>query len=620
MKVFISWSGDQSHKLATCLIEWLPNVIQRAHPFISSEIDKGARWSSIIAKELNDTDFGILCVTGENIKAPWLLFEAGAISKSLDHARVAPILVGITKDALSGNPLSQFQLSELTRNDILSVVKSLNKADTADPLSERRLNEAFDAFWPKLEAAIEAGGLATAAPATATAETASAPRAETTNEDEADTPEARIRAATAATFGQIAEDIAKGEDFRSDRDFWTALFASRRHELAITSDDESVDAMRQKAPNAFWPAYFATSAALAAGDLKAARQQAEALPTPPSPRAKTHLERLQVDLAAQLPNLDDGLSVIRTVLSGPASDPLKADAVERFAAKHESNGSDLAACMLREYAIRLKPADQHIQFNLARKLAASRQSATVAFDYYERIRVNAGPLGPNSTHNMAVIASGRGLPALMYRLYEESEKQGVLLSTINLATSIANSGDLSRARERLNGVENPAPYKQNYDSALQSLGNAEVWLSEQEKTLRAAAKSAHAEFARFSDIGVRAWLDERTLRPGDYRAETKGLRVDVSDQGDVSATLVRGDKTESGTLKSNGLSYEGMLTPDGAAAGAFSRGLQITPLHADEGDLQALLWGGPLPNAPVELVTLERMKKVEPAQAHQTDT
>ena len=94
MKVFISWSGDLSHKVAIVIRDWLPAILQYVEPYVSSEdIDKGVRWSSDISKELDNSKFGILCVTKENFEAPWLNFEAGALGKSFETGRVSPFLL-----------------------------------------------------------------------------------------------------------------------------------------------------------------------------------------------------------------------------------------------------------------------------------------------------------------------------------------------------------------------------------------------------------------------------------------------------------------------------------------------------------------------------------------------
>ena len=93
MKVFISWSGSQSKELAEAIREWIPNVIQAVSPYFTpSDIEKGTRWSNDIAKELESSSIGILCITRENIRAPWIMFEAGALSKSLEKTHVCPIL------------------------------------------------------------------------------------------------------------------------------------------------------------------------------------------------------------------------------------------------------------------------------------------------------------------------------------------------------------------------------------------------------------------------------------------------------------------------------------------------------------------------------------------------
>jgi hypothetical protein len=155
MKVFISWSGPTSHKVAVALREWLPSVLQAINPYVSSEdIDKGSRWNTDISKELEDSSFGILCITPENIEAPWLNFEAGALSKSLDRARVAPFLFRVERAAITG-PLLQFQSTLLETDDVRKLVKSLNAALDETAIDESRLDEIFDVWWPRLEADLE---------------------------------------------------------------------------------------------------------------------------------------------------------------------------------------------------------------------------------------------------------------------------------------------------------------------------------------------------------------------------------------------------------------------------------------------------------------------------------
>ena len=151
MKVFLSWSGNKSHKVAIELRNWLPSVIQAVEPYVSSEdIDKGARWSSDIAKELEDSAFGIICVTKDNIHAPWLTFEAGALSKKLDKAYVSPFLFDIKRSDING-PILQFQSTVFEKDDIKKLVKTINKACGDDHLTEERLEKAFDVWYPSLQ-------------------------------------------------------------------------------------------------------------------------------------------------------------------------------------------------------------------------------------------------------------------------------------------------------------------------------------------------------------------------------------------------------------------------------------------------------------------------------------
>jgi hypothetical protein len=150
LEVFISWSGHASKAVAEALRDWLRNVIQAVRPWMStSDIDKGARWSSEIAHHLETSRVGIICVTPDNLTAPWLLFEAGALSKTLEHTYVCPYLFGFESRDLTG-PLAQFQATRAAKADTKRLVQTINRALGNNALPEENLNSAFEMWWPKL--------------------------------------------------------------------------------------------------------------------------------------------------------------------------------------------------------------------------------------------------------------------------------------------------------------------------------------------------------------------------------------------------------------------------------------------------------------------------------------
>jgi hypothetical protein len=155
MKVFISWSGETSNKVAEAIREWLPTVLQTVKPYFTpSDIEKGTRWSSDIAQELDDSMAGIFCVTSQNLNSQWLMFEAGAISKRVEQSLVCPILIGLENSDISG-PLTQFQTTLFKKSDFRRLVSDLNKANTSNVLEESVLNKVFENFWPELESKVE---------------------------------------------------------------------------------------------------------------------------------------------------------------------------------------------------------------------------------------------------------------------------------------------------------------------------------------------------------------------------------------------------------------------------------------------------------------------------------
>jgi TIR domain len=149
MKVFISWSGPRSHQIALAFREWLPKVLPQVRPWVSSEdIDKGARWNPALTSELDSTWFGILCLVPENARSDWVIFEAGAIARSMERSRVAPFLMGVEVRDIP-EPLAQFQCTRFEKEDVRKLVHSINRA-SSEPIEPRTLDETFDRSWPAL--------------------------------------------------------------------------------------------------------------------------------------------------------------------------------------------------------------------------------------------------------------------------------------------------------------------------------------------------------------------------------------------------------------------------------------------------------------------------------------
>lgn len=150
MKVFISWSGDRSKAVAEALCDWIPRVIQSAEPWMSSDVEKGVRWAEDIGKRLDEMDFGIICLTPENLEEPWILFEAGALSKKFDKARVCTYLYQLKSSEVKG-PLVMFQDTKAAdKEDTKKLLESINAA-SEQSLKDAMLNAAFDKWWPDLE-------------------------------------------------------------------------------------------------------------------------------------------------------------------------------------------------------------------------------------------------------------------------------------------------------------------------------------------------------------------------------------------------------------------------------------------------------------------------------------
>lgn len=152
MKVFISWSGESSRRVAKLLEKRLPKFIPGIELWVSYNIEIGSLWIPELMKGLEQTYFGVLCMTVDNLDSDWILFEAGAISMAKtvnSKTNVCSYLVGVKADKLP-RPLTVFQAATNNREDTRRLVSAINNAQE-HPISAAKISAAFNKQWTALE-------------------------------------------------------------------------------------------------------------------------------------------------------------------------------------------------------------------------------------------------------------------------------------------------------------------------------------------------------------------------------------------------------------------------------------------------------------------------------------
>ena len=170
MKIFIAWSKGLSRKIGLSLKNWLLEVHRGGFtPFISDEdIGVGARWHDALDSALKSADFGVLCVTEENLSSPWLLYESGvlgvstAINDKINAAsHVAPILFGNVKASQLASPLGHFQSIPFEKGKMLDFALQLNaysrfvNPNARNPLDAKDIEANFERAYPVLEQKVQ---------------------------------------------------------------------------------------------------------------------------------------------------------------------------------------------------------------------------------------------------------------------------------------------------------------------------------------------------------------------------------------------------------------------------------------------------------------------------------
>lgn len=151
-KIFLCWSKFRSRSIATAWAKLLPEIINGVEPILSTEFQKGKEWSRLLRRDLDEARTGIVFLTPENVNAPWIHFEAGALARALGNhdGDVFTYIYGFDPGKLAG-PLSAYHSTVATKVDTQRLVHDLCAALKRKPPDET----AYSAWWVKLEKALD---------------------------------------------------------------------------------------------------------------------------------------------------------------------------------------------------------------------------------------------------------------------------------------------------------------------------------------------------------------------------------------------------------------------------------------------------------------------------------
>lgn len=154
MKVFISWSGPVSKNIASKLQRLLVKLPLGLETWMSTDIRPGAKWRDELESELVNTDFGIVCLTPDNMDSAWLRYETDSLTKMVDKTNVVLILHGVESTSLPSSYRS-FQTRAFQRDSIWMLVQQLN--DMADDSKQDPfdLEKAFSTVWDGIDQRIK---------------------------------------------------------------------------------------------------------------------------------------------------------------------------------------------------------------------------------------------------------------------------------------------------------------------------------------------------------------------------------------------------------------------------------------------------------------------------------
>jgi len=162
--VFISWSKEPAGEIAKKVQYLLGKIFP--DPTIKFFVSKaecggirgGDKGRNILDVELEQSNFGILILTENNFERPWIMFEAGALSKDSKISKVVPICFKRDKTKIE-NPIEVFNRVKYDKDDFLeSLIYQIEKVryeKEPSPQQKENLSKSLNDYWEEFQKATD---------------------------------------------------------------------------------------------------------------------------------------------------------------------------------------------------------------------------------------------------------------------------------------------------------------------------------------------------------------------------------------------------------------------------------------------------------------------------------
>lgn len=152
LEIFISWGKEPADQIANLLRKLISKIFpEEVSVFVSDSpnhgIESGEDFRISLKSKLQKSDFGILILTEYNYGRPWLMYEAGALSKA-EHARVVPIVFSEVERKME-SPINSFNHLKNTFDDFLKLMITIKKRyhNSTEINSEQNLKTNLSNYW-----------------------------------------------------------------------------------------------------------------------------------------------------------------------------------------------------------------------------------------------------------------------------------------------------------------------------------------------------------------------------------------------------------------------------------------------------------------------------------------